>query len=146
MEIKKISKPALIVFLLWAFAPLAWFLLWTDKKYHSWFPKLMWINGIIFAVIFSVQSFGAMPKLTNWFATLGVFWTETFSTYLNLAILIFVIFQIPLGIYLEGFIRRHKKLTDEVALFSVCIFAVDGLLALATGLLSLALSPTAKLI
>jgi hypothetical protein len=145
MEIKKLSKPALIVFLLWAFAPLAWFLLWTDKKYHSWFPKLMWVNGIIFAVIFSVQSFGAMPKLTTWFESIGVTWTQDFSGYLYVGILLFAIFQIPLGVYLEGFIKRHIKLTDEVALFSVSIFAIDGLLALATGLLSLVLSPTVRL-
>lgn len=106
----------------------------------------MWINGIIFAVIFSVQSFGAMPKLNNWLTSIGITLTPDFSSYLYIAILLFVIFQIPLGIYLEGFIKRYKKLTDEVALLSVCVFAIDGILALATGLLATVYSPGARLI
>lgn len=64
---------------------------------------------------------------------------------LNYLILAFVVMQIPIGFYLVGFIRRYKKLTDEVALLSISIFAIDGIFALTSGLLSLLNSPSARL-
>lgn len=48
---KSFSKHGIIVILLWVAAPLAWYLMWRDKKYHNWFPHLLWINGAVFGVI-----------------------------------------------------------------------------------------------
>lgn len=45
------NKHGLIVFLLWVAAPVAWYMMWKDKKYHSWFPHLLWINGAVFGII-----------------------------------------------------------------------------------------------
>lgn len=143
LVLPKKSKHALIIFLLWAFAPAAWFLLWRDKKYHSWFPKLLWVNGIIFSVIFVTQSFVFIPKLEEIYTALKIEVPSSTTPLAALVILAFVLLQIPAGMHLQKKITKQKSLTDKYVLPILFIFLVDGFIALSTGVIAAVQSPTA---
>lgn len=138
----RISKHALIVFLLWAFAPLAWFLIWQDKKYHSWFPKLLWVNGIIFGILFFTQSVIAIPKLNELYSYLHIEVPGYFHPVVITLVLLFAAAQIYAGMQLEKQVKKEHKLVEKFLLPIIVIFAIDGLLALSTGALT-ALTPAA---
>jgi len=141
------SKHAVIVVLLWAFAPLAWFLMWRDKKYHRWFPKLLWINGIIFGVIFLTQSFIAIPRLNAIYDALHIHVPAYVHPLAILLVLLFLAGQILAGHLLQR--RLKKKSRDEQKHFAdrlvfpiIVIFALDGVLGIITGILT-TLTPAA---
>lgn len=143
------SKHAVIVVLLWAFAPLAWFLLWQDKRYHSWFPKLLWINGIIFGVIFLTQSFLAIPRLNAVYDALHIHVPAYVHPGAVLLVLIFLGAQIVAGHLLQKKLNEskgnaQKKLADRLVIPIIFIFAIDGILGIVTGLLT-TLTPAALL-
>lgn len=58
-----IYPPLVIVGLIWFFPPAAWYLMWKDKTYHSWFAYLLWIFGGATLVFVFVQSAFVIPKL-----------------------------------------------------------------------------------
>lgn len=142
-KVPKLTKHALIIFLLWAFAPAAWFLLWKDKKYHSWFPKLLWVNGIIFSIIFFTQSFIFIPKLEQIYDVVGIEVPPSTTPLAAFLVLVFVLLQIPAGIHLQKKIIKHKSLTDKYVIPILFIFLIDGIIAFSTGLVSAVQSPSA---
>lgn len=142
-KISSSTKHAIIVFLLWAFAPLAWYLMWRDKKYHSWFPKLLWINGIIFSIIFVTQSFVFIPKFQEFYNALGIKIPSNIPPLLVGIVLFFVLIQIPAGVHIQKQITKYKKLTDSYVIPILIIFILDGAIALSTGVVSAIQSPTA---
>lgn len=101
-----VTKHTIIVFLLWVAAPVAWFLMWRDKKYHSWFPHLLWINGVIFAVV----TFFSIPMLVtkNQLAVLVIPAAFCLST-----------FQIWTGITIR------KKVVDKYILPMIITFIIN---------------------
>ena len=144
-QLPHLTKHALIVFLLWAFAPLAWFLIWQDKTYHSWFPKLLWVNGIIFGVIFFTQYFVVIPKLDRIYDVLGVHTPPYLHPLTVIVVLTFAVAQILAGYHLEKKVQKHHKLVEKYLIPIIIIFALDGILALTTGVLSATASPSAIL-
>ncbi len=143
------SKHAIIVVLLWAFAPLAWFLMWQDKSYHTWFPKLLWINGIIFGVIFITQSFVAIPRLNAVYDAFHIHVPPYVHPGAVLLVLLFLGIQIAIGQLLQKKLAHkrgeaQKHLADRLVFPIIIIFAIDGILGIITGLLT-QLTPAALL-
>lgn len=143
------SKHAIIVVLLWAFAPLAWYLMCRDKRYHSWFPKLLWINGIIFGVIFITQSFMAIPRLNAVYDALRIHVPTYVHPGVIVLVILFLAAQIWAGHVLEGKLQKkkgvaYKSLADRLVAPIIVIFAIDGALGIITGLLT-TLTPAALL-
>jgi len=124
------------VFLLWAFAPLAWFLMWRDKKYHTWFPKLLWINGIIFGVIFITQSVIAIPRLNAIYEALSIHIPSYVHPSAVGFVILFALAQIYAGHKLEQKVKVKKHFPNNYILPIVIIFAIDGILGFATGFLT----------
>jgi len=106
------TKHGIIVFLLWAAAPVAWYLMWRDKRYHHWFPHLLWINGIIFGIItlLNLHKIDSHPVLTPVTVTL---------------ILSFAIMQILAGLHLQKRLMQSKKLINKLIIPMIIIFAID---------------------
>ncbi|EKD62856.1 MAG: hypothetical protein ACD_52C00031G0002 [uncultured bacterium] len=100
MDTKK--KHALVIILLWLFAPAAWVLMVRDKRYWSWLPTLLIINGIVFTLI---------------------------ALYLNkFLFLLFATLQIPYGLFLQ---KNSTYLKANLAVIIV-IFTLDLLFGLGT--------------
>lgn len=106
------TKHGIIVFLLWAAAPLAWYLMWKDKRYHHWFPHLLWINGTIFGIItlINLHKVDSHPILTPLSAVF---------------ILVFAISQILAGMYLQKKLLKSKRLINKLIVPMIIIFALD---------------------
>ena len=106
------TKHGIIVFLLWAAAPIAWYLMWKDKRYHHWFPHLLWINGTIFALITlaNLHKIDSHPILTPFSAVI---------------ILTFAISQILAGLHLQKRLIKSKELINKLIIPMIIIFALD---------------------
>ena len=65
---RRVSDPHtptwLILVLLWAFPPAAWYLLWTEHRYH-WFPKLLELFVVIDVSLFVALSFTQAFSIFN---------------------------------------------------------------------------------
>lgn len=107
-----LTKHGLIILLLWFAAPIAWYMMWKDKRYHSWFPHLMWINGLVFTTITFVQ----MPNIVN---------SSFFNPSVILAILIFALVQVVAGFFLQ--IKAHKsiKIVHNLIVPMISVFTLD---------------------
>ncbi|OGM26375.1 hypothetical protein A3D00_04425 [Candidatus Woesebacteria bacterium RIFCSPHIGHO2_02_FULL_38_9] len=137
MDIAK--KHFLVVALLWIFAPMAWVLMWQDKRYHTWFPTLLWINGIIFTIVFTTQAFLILPKLTYFYAKYNIHSLPRFNNAIAIFLIIFAVFQIIFGFHLKKKIQKKGKILDHYMGIIFVILSLDFLLGILTGLLSLLL-------
>jgi hypothetical protein len=100
------KKHTVIVTLLWVLAPVAWFLMWRDKRYHSWFPHLLWINGTIFAVI----TFFNIPSL---------FSKNEYAIVIVPLAFCFAAFQIWVGLNMK------KKVAEKYIIPMIIAFIID---------------------
>ena len=107
-----ITKHGLIVLLLWFFAPGAWFLMWKDPRYHSWFPHLLWINGAVFSLITLVYLYTVRS---------GILLTVT----VGLVVLSFTVLQIIAGLSLQYHLTKPKYSLNKIIAPIIAIFLVD---------------------
>lgn len=136
---KRVKKHTLIVILLWLFAPAAWIVMWKDKRYHSWFPTLLYMNGVIFGFVFLTQGIVVLPRLQIWYDQMNVHTVPNFTPSIAIALIGFCIFQIFLGVYLKSKIRTHGHLLDHLIALVLAIFTIDFIFGFITGLLAVIL-------
>src|SRR5438045_873443 len=66
------TPASMIIFLLLAFPPAAWFLMWIDKSYHHWFAKLLILSGAA-ALAYTIFSYATIGiQITELYKSLGV--------------------------------------------------------------------------
>lgn len=101
-----LTKHGLIVILLWVAAPVAWYLMWKDKKYHNWFPHLLWINGAVFGAITLVRA--------SYLLTRG-----SYASFLVFGALAFALIQIIFGLKVKG------KTVEKFIIPMIVAFLID---------------------
>jgi hypothetical protein len=117
---------SLILFLLLAFPPIAWYFMWRDKTYHHWFGKLLIISGIL-ALGITLSSFAAIgTSIDRLYASLGVTNAHqsliTMTTYLGIA---FAIIQVLFGLYLQHRMKKQPSMSRSELSLAVFLLAAS---------------------
>lgn len=129
------SKHALIVALLWLFAPAAWLLMWRDKKYHSWFPAVLYINGFVIAGMLAVQTGKYVPWMQEVYTFYGAHPVSYLGTFAGLFMGLYAFAHLFIGIYFKNKFKKHGKLVDKHIGAILTILLIDVLIGLGTGLI-----------
>lgn len=117
---------SLILFLLLAFPPIAWYFMWIDKSYHHWFGKLLIVSGLL-ALGITLSSFAAIgTSVDQLYASLGVTNAHqsliTVSTYLGIG---FAIIQVFFGLYLQHRIKTQTAMSRTELVMAVFLLAAS---------------------
>ena len=131
----KIHKHLVIVALLWLFAPAAWYLMWQDKKYHSWFAPLLLVNGIVIGIMIITQSYVFIPYISALYELYGVHPLPFFSSVTAIIVVAFAVIQIIYGLHVRRTESLKNKLVTEHLALTVVFFTVDVIIGLLTGLI-----------
>lgn len=121
---------SLILFLLLAFPPVAWYFMWRDKTYHHWFGKLLIISGLL-ALGITLSSFAAIgTSVDQLYASLGVHNTNqellTMSTYLGIG---FAVIQVFFGLYLQHRIKAQTAMSRTELVMAIFLLAASFYIA-----------------
>lgn len=125
----KPSNPAWSVFLILLVCPPAgWYLMYKDKRFHSWFAYLLWFSALIPILIYAVEAVFILPKLITLYESLNVPFPAT-NIYISLAVLSLIsISEIIIGFILSKKTRErdtsYKKIlnTAIIVLFLNLLF------------------------
>lgn len=131
------SKHAIVVALLWLFAPAAWYLMWRDKKYHSWFPPLLYVNGFVIAGMVFIQTGTYIPWMQEIYSYYGAHPVSFLGALAGVLMGLYAIIHLIFGIYFKRKVTRHGRLVDEHIGAILAILLIDSLIGLGTGLLKL---------
>lgn len=101
-------RTLLIVALIWIFPPAAWYLMWKDKTYHSWFAYLTWIFGGATLLIVFLQSAIVIPKMMNLYSDFSVSVPNPWPTVIISGA--FGLAQIIFGIYLYQQVKKSSQI------------------------------------
>lgn len=138
------KKKLIVIAFLWIFAPISWILMWKDKRFHEWFPPLLFVNGIIFTFVFVTQGFINFPKIDYLYQKYQIHEVPYFTVLTALLLTTFTVYQVILGIYLKGKLKTNKHVADDYIKAIMIIFTVDFFFGVTTGLLNVIL-PIGKL-
>lgn len=118
----------LVILLLVFFSPAAWYFMWKEKRYHSWFPILLWIYGGIILIVSSLQLFVVIPKLSTLYQEFNVPQNpRSFSQGFLVVLMIFALIQIGFGIFLKNKIKATDELPKNLMWITIAIFVLDYL-------------------
>ena len=131
------NKHFVIVLLLWLFAPGAWYLMWKDKTYHSWFAPLLFVNGIVVGFMVITQAFVVIPWISRLYDYYGIHPLPFFSSVMALSIVLFAIIQIIYGYHIRKIAKKHKVVVDHHIRLILLMFTIDVIIGLATGIVRL---------
>lgn len=109
MEKGSFHLPHWIVILLLIFIPpVAWWHMWKNHRYHTWFPYVLWLNA---AVMFGFAAYVIVhfyPLLTTFYDSA----TYIFASHIGL--LLFAIFEIIFGFYLVKMFKNEAMLRRKI--------------------------------
>lgn len=130
------EKPArtpewIIVMLLFVFPPIAWVLMWKEKRYHAWFVKILIISGLITIVSSIAFYFTTVPYLTQLYASLNVENTNEEAIVLgNILGILLSVLQILYALYLRRRLKKNGKLSLVEYLICIVLLIVNLYVAL----------------
>ncbi len=121
------SVPAwIIIILLIFFAPVAWYFMWKDHRYHTWFPIVLIITAALMFSLLGVQTLIVMPKLLALYENLHVTQPQS-SLYLGYGGIIYALCQAIFGIYLFRRLKSPSPLTKPLLIISVGFLTLNFL-------------------
>lgn len=118
----------IIVIFLWIFPFAAWFLMWREKEYHTWFPSILFINGAIMSVFFLIYGFFILPLLLRFYTIAGILKKPSFSFELAMAFVIYGILQILFSIPAKSKAKKHIELSDRLLVVTTVFLVADYLI------------------
>jgi hypothetical protein len=131
---------AVIIFLFFAFPPLAWLLLLLDKSYHSWFPKVLQLSGLITLGVLALSHFGVGMQLEPLHEALGVEYTNAGLVQRSyIAGIIVAVLQLLFAFIIRQYLKTHPALNIPLLLVTILLLAVGSVI----GFLPLILSVSA---
>lgn len=124
------TSPIVIVLLLIFFAPLAWYFMWIEKRYHKWFAFLILFFASISLITISLMYFIVIPKMIGLYRELKI--ENIPDTRIPLLIgLTLNLIQLGFGAYL--FKKAKSPLpTPKIFLIGAIIFLLINMFGLIT--------------
>lgn len=118
---------SLIVFLLFALPPVAWFLMWIDTSYHHWFSKMLIISGMLSSIFIAYFYLTAGIQTAELHRALGTenAGANTIILVSTLGGLIAAILQILLGVFIHYYIQRHGLLSKPLLAITIVLLTAS---------------------
>jgi len=135
IDMKFPTKHAVIVFFLWAAAPIAWYIIWRDKKYHGWFPVILFVNGIVFTTLVIIQSLVYIPRLEAFAQINQQIELHYFGIVASMALVLFALIQIIYGRKLRREMKHDHTIIDRHLPVIIIILIIDVAIGFLTGIL-----------
>lgn len=129
------TKHAIIVFFLWAAAPVAWYIIWRDKKYHGWFPVILFVNGIVFTTLVAIQSLVYIPRLEAFAQINQKVGLHYFGIFASIGLVFFALAQILYGRTLRREMKHDNTLINRHLPIIITILVIDVAIGFLTGIL-----------
>lgn len=118
----------LVVLLLILFPPAAIYVMGKDKRYHSWFPILLWIYAGVTLSVSLLQLFVLMPKLSTLYQELNAPKRPTLLAQNLLVVLIIsALAQIVFGFFLRQKVKTIGELPKTLLWIAIIILVIDYL-------------------
>jgi hypothetical protein len=112
----------LIVFL----PPIAWFLLYKQKHYHSWFSYLLVLRAIPELIFSTAFAFIIIPKLTPFLEQFGTKNNPTFLIYITLALLsLLAVLEIIFAVIIFKQYHQTNTVSKKLRLFAIALLFID---------------------
>lgn len=115
-------SPWSIILLLFFFPPLAWYCMWKNPRYHSWFPILLIILGLLSLSTSFLIAFVVYPQIRILTESLNMkqsFWTE----YAAYGAVLVGLLEITFGIYVFQRVNANATLSKSLLTISVLILS-----------------------
>lgn len=109
----------LVALLLVTVPPLAWWHMWKNHRYHSWFPYVLWLNAAItfgFAAYVVIHFY---PLITK------VFHTSTYIFASHIGLLLLAIFEIIFGFYLIKMFKNEVVLGRKILAIVIILLFIN---------------------
>jgi hypothetical protein len=128
-------KHGIVIFFLWVFAPIAWILMWQDKKYHSWFPTILLINGIVFGILLTTQSVAVFPQLDKLYTKYNIRPLPNFTPIVAGVLVGIAIFQVIYALILREKLKSQRAAIEQSIVPIIAFLTLDFVIGVLTGLL-----------
>lgn len=117
----------LVTLLLLFFPPAAWYFMWKEKRYHFWFPILLWLYGGLTLTVSSVYVFYVLPRILEVFKQLNT-QIPSYTPVLSYLSIIYGLVQLIFGVFLWKRIKSASKMSKNllIATLGVLIFNLLG--------------------
>lgn len=127
-----------VLVLLFLFPPAAWYIMWKNKQYHSWFPMLLILNALIPLVTLIIMLLFVVPQLMTLYNNLNV--QPNFSPYpLIITAIILSGIQILFAIYIRQRVKKYGQLSQNLLVVTL-IFLITNFLITFLGIGAIQLS------
>jgi len=126
-----VSTPAhtpvwLIVLLLLLFWPAAFYLMYKDKRFHTWFPVLLWIYAIPFLLLSLVYAFFVIPQLNALLVSVNAVHPSLTIIYVIIALVdVVLIIEIIFAFYAKKQIREDTIHANKALLITITLLILN---------------------
>lgn len=117
-----------IVLALAIFPPVAFYLMWKDKNYHSWLVSLHWLFGFSLLAFVGFLQFVLMPKLGVLYRELGIPQANSTGTTIGIYLLILAVVQVIYGFVLKRVQKQKGELPRLHLAITMFVFLLDYIL------------------
>lgn len=116
----------IVVVLLLIFPPLAWYFMWRERRYHSWFPMLVVLYGVLTLVVSLVFTVLVLPKFIDLYRDFGVRF-PTNAWVMSYAGIAYGILQVSFGLYARRRLITSAKPVEWLLAVSVLLLLLNFL-------------------
>lgn len=114
----------LVSLLLLVFPPVALYLMWRDKTYHSWFAWISWVFGGFLLLYFLFINYVLVPRINGMIAVASA-QKVVFSLWDWVLVLGLGIGQFGLGFLLKKQIKKTGSLTAILLIVAILLLVAD---------------------
>ena len=114
----------IIILLLIFFPPLAWYFMWREPRYHTWFPVLLLIYSAISLTILSIVFFFVYPQINKLYESLDVVKPNSWSQYAIYALFALAVLQILFSFVLFRQLKIHHILKKNYLVATIFFLAL----------------------
>lgn len=120
-KLQSVSHRLMVFLLLFIFPPLAWWHMWKDHRYHTWFPYVLWVNG---AALLGYCTF----ILTQFYPLLTGSLNPTTSLFMgHVGLFTLSCSEIVYGFYLNRICKENAKLNSKTLRVVIILLFINTL-------------------
>lgn len=120
----------IVIALLLFFPPVAWYFMWKEKQYHSWFSIIILLYAVIPLITLGTMLLFVIPQLMELYDSLNI--QNPTAPYIYPAVIggiVISIAQILYAVYIRKQVKTHGQLSKNLLIITVTILALNYLFA-----------------
>jgi hypothetical protein len=120
---------SLIVLLFFIFPPLAWFFLVIDKSYHTWFPKVLLLSGLISLGFLALSYFSVGTQIEQLYKSLGVENKDEVLIQLSfMSSIVVAVLQILFAFLVHQYLKKHTSLNKSLLTIVIILLGIGSII------------------